>query len=308
LMNARPREITFVPNTSVGISAAACALPLERGDEVLIPENEHPTLVYPWLNLQDEGIQVRRIPWMGSCLSPGDIIDRVSNRTRVVALSGVDYLRGFRHDVETIGAFCRSHDIYLVVDGIQALGVMPVDVRKQGISILAAGGYKWLMSGRGNGCLFVAQEVARQMRPRLVGRHGVQGVSDSGELIFYPDARRFQTGAWNLPGLTAFNSSIDLLQDCGQDAVTARVLRLTDRLIDGLDRLGVKVLSCREPQHRSSIVSFTTDRDARLVSWLSDAGVYIAQRGDGLRVGIHFYNCCSDVDRLLQLVECFLKG
>ncbi len=305
LMNADPCEIAFVPNTSVGISAAAAALPLERGDEVLVPQDEHPSLLYPWLNLKAKGIRVRRVPWRGNLMTPEDILQRVSERTRVIALSHVDWLRGFRHDVSEIGAFCRSRGIYLVVDAIQALGVMPVDVHQQGISVLAAGGYKWLMSGRGNGCLFVARDVAQDMRPSLVGRHGVQRVSGS-DLVFFPDARRFHTGAWNLPGLTAFNSSLDLLDECGHDAILQRVMDLTERLIDGLDQLSVQVLSCRRPKHRSCIVSFSTGNDERLLPWLRSRDIYLARRGEGLRVGIHFFNGTGDVDRLLESVQSFV--
>lgn len=302
LMNARQREIAFIGNTSEGISLAASSLPLEAGDNVVIPDPEHPTLIYPWLNLRSRGVIVRQVPWTPATMEPEDLLSAVDDRTRVVALSHVQWVNGFRHDLAEIGGYCRERGIYLVVDAIQSLGVLPVDVREANISVLAAGGYKWLMAGRGNGCLFVSDDVVDCMRPLNVGRHGVSGVDEDGEPVFHGDARRFFTGAWNLPGLAALATSAGMISELGLGDIAHWVLRLTGEVTEGLRDMGLELTSPREERYRSGIVSFTTgheEGDACLVQDLSDRGVYVALRPWGVRASMHFFNTEADVTAFL---------
>ncbi len=310
LMNAHSEEITFVANTSEGVSLAASSLPLRAGDNVVIPDPEHPSLVYPWLNLQCKGVAVRRVRWDGPGLAVGDIFSSVDARTRVVALSDVQWTNGFRQDLRTLGSFCRSRGIFLVVDAIQSLGVLPVDVRACHISILVAGGYKWLLAGRGNGCMFVHKDVVQKMSPPLVGRHGVRGVHSAGGLCFHPDARRFFTGAWNLPGIMALGSSVGLLLECGVEDIARRVADLSLDLMRGIESLGLDITSPRRPVYPSSIVSFTTGDstiDGHLVSELASRDVYLALRGRGLRAAVNFYNRQCDVDRTVEVLRHILQ-
>ncbi|MFO8059161.1 MAG: aminotransferase class V-fold PLP-dependent enzyme [Bacillota bacterium] len=305
LMNAESEEIAFVANTSEGISLAAASLPLQAGDNIIIPDPDHPSLVYPWLNLHSRGVQVRRARWDGPGLETEELLGYADDRTRVIALSHVEWMNGFRHDLRRIGSFCRERGIFLVVDAIQSLGVMPVDVRECHVSVLVAGGYKWLLAGRGNGCIFVNSEMVHKMHPPLVGRHGVSGVRSAGGLDFHPDARRFFTGAWNLPGILALESSVGLLLDCEVEAIAQYVTERTQRLMEGIERLGLQITSHRQPMHRSGIVSFTAgDRaeDGRLVSELAERDVYVALRSRGLRAAVNFYNEQRDIDRIVEVL------
>ncbi len=303
LMNARSHEIAFIGNTSEGISLAASALPLQAGDNVVIPDPEHPTLVYPWLNLRPRGVEVRQVPWTAATMEPGELLSVVDDRTRVVALSHVQWVNGFRHDLAEIGRYCRERGIYLVVDAIQSLGVLPVDVREADISVLAAGGYKWLMAGRGNGCLFVSDDVVGCMRPLNVGRHGISGVNEHGEPEFHDDARRFFTGAYNLPGLAALATSAGMIGELGLEGIARWVLQLTGEVTEGLQAMDFDITSPLAERHRSGIVSFSTgddERDARLVQDLSDRDIYVALRPWGVRVSMHFFNTQADVTALFD--------
>ncbi len=306
LMNAKTDEIAFVANTSEGISLAASSLPLEAGDNVIIPDPEHPSLVYPWLNLHSRGVEVRRVRWDGPGLAAEELLAPVDGRTRVVALSDVEWMNGFRHDLRTIGSFCRERGIFLVVDAIQSLGVLPVDVRACHISVLAAGGYKWLLAGRGNGCMFVSEDVVGKMLPPLVGRHGVSGAKAGAGLRFHADARRFFTGAWNLPGISALETSVGLLLEHGVDEISRQVGQLTRDLMRGIEDLGLDITSPREDLHRSAIVSFTAGdaaTDGRLVRELASHDVYVARRGRGLRAAVNFYNSHRDIDRTVEVLR-----
>ena len=151
LINASPDEIAFVENTATGISIVANGLPLKPGDEVVLTDMEYPANVYPWMNLAQKGVRVRVIPNRRGGLDVGALEAAVTEHTKVVAVSTVEFLSGYRTDLAAMGAFCRQRGIYFVVDGIQSLGVIPMDVRAYQIDFLATGGPKWLLGPKGQG-------------------------------------------------------------------------------------------------------------------------------------------------------------
>jgi len=145
LINASPEEIALVQNTAEGINIAAHAIPFQPGDNVIFCDMEYPANVYPWMNLERRGVEVRIVPNREGGLALDDLEATIDQRTRVVAASSVEFLTGFRNDLQSIGELCRAKGIYFVVDGIQSLGVIPLDVRKCQIDMLSCGGPKWLM-------------------------------------------------------------------------------------------------------------------------------------------------------------------
>jgi len=112
---------------------------------------EYPANVCPWLNLERRGVEARIVPHREGGLALDDLEAHVDQRTRVVAASSVEFLTGFRNDLQSIGELCKARDIYFVVDGIQSLGVIPLDVREFHIDLLSCGGPKWLLGPCGEG-------------------------------------------------------------------------------------------------------------------------------------------------------------
>jgi selenocysteine lyase/cysteine desulfurase len=305
LTKADVDEIAFVQNTSEGLNLVANALPLERGDNVLFCDMEFPSNVYPWMNLQRRGIEARCIRHDGGGLTVEALEAHADGRTRVVAVSSVEFLTGFRSDLAALGAWCRAHDVYFVVDGIQSLGALPMDVRAFQIDFLSCGGPKWLMGPAGQGFIVCRRELLNELHPPFAGCISVAGWQDWREydLTFLPDARRFELGCGNNVGQVGLLAAVRLLSSVSIEAIEAWTLRLTDLLIEDLERRGYEIISNLSSKHRSAIVTFAVPSDVgRAHEALTEADVIVAQRETFLRVSPHCYNTEEEVLRVGEVL------
>jgi len=146
-----PEEIALAQNTAEGINIAAHAIPFQPGDNVIFCNMEYPANVYVWMNLERRGVEARIVPNREGGLALDDLEQYLDQRTRVMAVSSVEFLTGFRTDLKGMGELCRARGIYFVVDGIQSLGVIPPDVKECHIDMLSCGGPKWLLGPCGQG-------------------------------------------------------------------------------------------------------------------------------------------------------------
>ncbi|MGD9762588.1 MAG: aminotransferase class V-fold PLP-dependent enzyme [Candidatus Binatia bacterium] len=305
LIGAAPGEIAFVKNTAEGLSLIAAGLTWRAGDNVVAIADEYPSNVYPWLGLGRLGVETRLAARSGVCFGVEEVAAHVDSRTRVVAVSAVDWLSGFRADLSAVGAFCRDRDILFVVDGIQAVGGMCVDVDRAGIDCMAVGGHKWLLAPEGCGFLFVSARVLDRLHPVLLGW---KSVIDADAYLPYhltlrDDAARFEPGTQMHLGIAALGASIDLLLEVGPHAVEARILSHTDALAADLRALGATILSPRGAAERSGILTFALgDTDALYASLLRH-GVNVRRRLGGIRLSPHFYTDESDIARVLDAVR-----
>jgi len=225
-------------------------------------------------------------------------------RTRLVALSHVEYASGQRHDLERIGRFCREKKILFCVDGIQTLGVWPVDVKAMNIDYLSADGHKWLLGPEGAGIFYIRRELIEKTRPPLIGWMNVVDALNYGTYNYTlrPDAGRYECGSYNVPGLLGLKAAVEMLADLGTQAISARLKALTDRLIDGLSAKGYQIISPREDDAWSGIVSFASTKHdhSLIVSTLrKEHRIEIVLREGRLRASPHFYNTEEQIDRLI---------
>lgn len=301
LVGASPAEIGFVQNTSEGLNVIANGLGLQPGDNVLFCDMEFPSNVYPWMNLEKRGIEPRCVPHHGGGLTLEAVEDHADDRTRVVAVSSVEFLTGFRTDLAALGRWCRAHDSYLVVDGIQSLGVLPMDVMANHVDFLACGGPKWLMGPGGQGFIYVRRELLDELQPVFAGCISVEGWEDwrSYNLTFLPDASRFDLGCANFIGRVGLLAAVRLLLTVGIQAIEAWTLHLTDLLIEDLQARGYEVISNLDPRHRSAIVTFAVPGNpAEALEKLAAEGIVISMRESYLRVSPHGYNTEEEILRI----------
>jgi len=304
LIGAQAHEIAFVRNTSEGLSLVASGLPWQAGDNVVTVADEYPSNVYPWLGLRRFGVETRLVTRSSPRFSAADVAALIDRRTRVVAVSAVDWQSGFRIDLAAFGELCRARNVLFVVDGIQAVGALAVDVAASGIDVLAAGGHKWLLAPEGCGMLFVSDRVVERIYPVLLGW---KSVDNAGVYLPYhfdlrPDAARLEPGSAAHLGILAFGAALELLLDIGPTAIEARVLETTEQLAEGLRRLGATVLSPRGAGERSAILTFALGDPQALHQALTDAGIVVRQRLGGIRLAPHFYNDAGDIARVLDVV------
>ena len=299
LINCDPTEITFVKNTTQGLHLAAHGIRWKPGDIVLIPENEFPANVFPWLNLEEKGVETRFIPVSNGKYTATDISKLIDKRTRAVSISAVSFIDGFKPDLVAIGQICREHDLYFIVDAIQALGAMRLDVQEVGIDILAADAHKWLLGPQGTGFAYISKQVLEYL---VVENLGYKSMIDESDYLNYrirlkPDASRFEEGTLNLTGIAGLHASLEMLLSIGISNIEKRILDLNRSLRDHLTKAGYRVLSPAAPDECSGIMSFKHPRISTEIVYRSlfEANIVCAIRGDAVRISPHFYNDESDI-------------
>lgn len=306
LINAPSNEdICFVPSTTFGIGLVAEGFPWQPGDNVVVPAEEFPSNIYPWMNLRDRGVETRLVPSRGARISIDDFRAAIDSRTRVLAVSAVEFASGFRNDLAALGELCRARDIFFFVDAIQMLGMRPLDVQGLGIDALAADGHKWLLGPEGAGIAYVRREWAARFRTVMVGFNSVLVPFDYSKLDFTqkPHAGRWEGGAYNTGGILAMGASMKLLLDTGIENVWKAIESLSDDLCEKARTRGLGVFSSRDPAAKSGIVLIDVPGDAdATVRRCREAGVIVANRRGRIRISTHAYNNADDVNRFLEAV------
>ncbi len=302
-----PRDVALIPNTATGIGMVAAAYPWRPGDNVVLAACEYPANAYPWYAQRRRGVEVRILESpLGPTLEA--VAAAVDERTRVVAVSHVQFTSGFRADLAALGAFCRERGIHLVVDAIQSLGVLPVEAEAWGLAAVAAGGPKWLLAPFGVGLLYVERDLARQLQPPFWGPTSVE---DFWRLLphrpeeLWPDARRLEPGTQNWLGIVGLRAALTLLLETGIDRIAAQALDLADRIREGGRALGLEVFGPVEGPHRSPIVCLVHPRAEAVVTVLEERGIVVSARKglDGtplIRVSPHGWNSREEVERFLE--------
>ncbi len=305
-IGAKARDVTFLRNTSEGANVLALGLDWRHGDEIVLCDNEFPANAVPWVALQGRGVNVRFIPTAQERMTPDTLLRSVSSRTRAVAVSWVSFGDGYRHDLPALAEIAHRAGAWFFVDGIQGLGAFPLDVVASGADAFYGGGQKWLLALQGIGFLYVCPRLQERLR---VGMPGWRALADMWDFLNYDqpyanDASRFEGGTPNFIGALSLATSIEFLERYDREAVAAHILALTDRLADGLRRLGADVQSQRGAGLSSGIVSFSVPgRDpVEIGRALQRAGVVTTYRKSGVRVSPHGYNTAEEIDRLLEAV------
>lgn len=306
LAGGRADQVAWVPSLADGMNLLGWGLRASPGDNILIPVDEFPSVVYPFLNLARQGIEVRYVQKDEQGRTDLSRIEAAMDaRTRAVALSHVEYMDGFRNDLHALGSLCRSRGVELFVDATQSLGAQPIDLDGSGVTAIAAHSYKWLMAGFGIAPVVFADDAVERIAVTYAGRLSVKGGFENHEytLDWRDGAARFQTGGLNILGLTALHASLSLVTEAGPEWNREHTLGLLDKLVEGVQQSGYEVTSDLRPEHRSQILSFTSGdhaRDDELVHTLERANVSVTLRGRGVRVSPYFYNDESDIERLLE--------
>ena len=307
LINARSStEIAFTRNTSHGLNIVAAGLPWREGDNVICAETEFPANVYPWVNLRRKGVEVRFVKPVDNRIRPEDVKAAMDDRTRLVALSFVEFATGYRNDLDALTEIAHEGGALISIDAIQGLGVFPVDVQRTPVDFLSAGTAKWLLGPVGFGFLYIRQERLDDLDLVMTGWIGVEDSRDffRYDSPFKHDATRYEEGSLAPVMLLGTNRSVKMFLDLDVENVARRVLDLTGYLIEGLERKGLEVISPHESEEeRSGVVSFVPEGDpAAVAAKLLENGIVVSQRGNFIRVSPHFYNTAEEIDRLLAVV------
>jgi len=295
-------QITFMGNTSDGISAVAESLPWESGNEILLNTMEFPSNVQPFRALERKGVSVRYIQPEDGMVTPDMVRSAISPNTKLVSVSAVQYLNGFRADLEGIGVVCKEKNVWFVVDGIQALGASDIDVKSAHIDALATGGHKWLMSPMGTGFLYLSNAMAKSMTPSKTGWLSVEEPwqLSNFDQPWLPVNQHLETGTMNMAGIIGMHASLKMFLDLGIKNIRNELLTLTDELIDILKkRSGVMIITPAQQERRSGIITFKQRSDSEpddIVQLLKNQNIIISAREGLFRISPHFYNTIEEIE------------
>ena len=306
LLNAEADEIAFIRSTSHGLSLVAEGMDWRSGDNVLFCEKDFPSNIFPWINLKDRGVEARPIPSPGGRVRIEDIERSMDGRTRLVAVSSVQYSNGSRIDLKRLGGLCRKKGVLLCVDAIQSLGIIPMDVLEFNVDFLAADAHKWLLGPEGIGIFYCRKGLVQSMRPSLVGWKSVQDEFDFDHpvLRLKDDAQRFEEGSQNVMGIFGLGAAIELLLEIGIETIEKRVLDLGDRIIEEAGKRGFVVFTPTSRNERGGNITIAGGFDpAAARDALRERGIMVNVRGGGLRLSPHFYNTAEDIKTLFQNLD-----
>ena len=304
LIGAAPEEIAITKNTSEGLSFVANGLDWKPGDVVVAVRGEFPANYFPWIRLERRGVKLRWVELHDGAIDL-DELDEACKGARLVAVSFVQYLSGFRLDLDLVGEICRRRDCLLVVDAVQGLGAFPVDVKSSGVHALSVSGHKWLLGPEGTGFLYLDKELMPHVEPVEMGWTNVTGFpAYSCEDELRPDAGRYECGTLNTLGCFGLRASMDLFLEIGQPTIADRIHALAERALEGARALGYQPIRERDNDSGSGIVTVRKEGvdSAELAGVLAEKKVSVAARHGWIRVSPHFYNEPEDVDRLLELL------
>lgn len=302
LIGATPEEIAIVKNTSEGIATIALGFDWKPGDRMVAFTEEFPANYFPWARLEARGVE---IDWL-SIYDPLEKIEAALPGARLLAVSFVNYLSGYRVDLEAIGRLCRQHDCLFFVDAIQGMGAWPLDVEACRIDALAADGHKWMLGPEGNGVLYVRREWQSRIQPVEFGWTNQAKYFDyaSRDMTLRSDAGRYECGTLNTVGCFGLRAALEFLLEVGLHEITPAIDALAQQLEDGVRAKGYQLFVPRTAATGSGIVSFKHPTlDARqIVQDLQTHNVLAASRQGWIRAAPHFYISPEDIERVLSLL------
>lgn len=304
LVNARSYQIAFLRNTSEAISVIANGMEWRAGDNIVSPAGEFPANVYPWARLKDRGVELRLQPEREGLVDSDELLSLVDERTRIVAVSWVQFGTGQRLDIRRIGRFCHERNILFLVNAIQGLGALQLDVERDYVDVFAAGGHKFLMGPKGAGLLYVSERALQKVTPSVIGWTAVRDYDDylAHDLEFREGAFRFEGGTLNEVGICGLGQALELFLKVGPEKIEQHLLFLNQYLTTKVEDCGYRVLTTGKLEDRSAIIVFDGDGFSAddTCQRLASLGIIVSTRLGRLRVAPHFYNSCADIDRLVE--------
>lgn len=306
LLNGEADRFAFFDNTSTGLNILAQGIDWKPGDRVLLNDVEFPSNVYPFLNLKHLGVEIDFVHSKKGAVNSNDIIAAVRPETRLISISAVQFLSGYRANLKRIGEFCRERGIIFSVDAIQALGALPVDVNECKIDFLSSGTQKWLLGLMGLSFIYITEELQHEITPRFVGWASMENQTSllDYNFTFKKSADALQNGTINMIGVNALIGALDLLHAVGTSRIESRIIEHTLFMNERLHETGLKPLSAKyKLKNLSGIVSFASPRAKLIHQKLTEAKISSSLREGFIRLSHHFYNTTDELEAAVEVIR-----
>jgi selenocysteine lyase/cysteine desulfurase len=305
LLGGSPEEYALTTSTGVGLGMIAQGIDFKKGDNIILPEKEHWNNSFPWLNLESKGVEIRFAKLNKDASFDAEAIEKIiDNNTRVVAIAAVRFNSGFRPNLSKISKIAHSKNALFIVDAAQGAGMVPIDVVKDEIDIMAGCGFKWLLGMHGTGFLYVSKRIVEKILPILPGMYAAHIAYD--ELSFHGDARKFETGTLAYSLFNAWSTGLELLLHVGVHNIYEKALEHTDLLIKGLLKKDYRIVTpIKTRAERSAILHFKAssfEKTKALFSKLKEHKVIVTLQGENIRVSPNFFNTKKEIETFLRFI------
>jgi selenocysteine lyase/cysteine desulfurase len=305
LIGAEPAEIGFLFATSEGENIVARALNLSRGDNIVVDQLHYNTTFVLYRHLeQTRGVELRIVKARDGAVSLADFEPMVDRRTRIVSVAWVSHQNGFRHDMPALAALAHRHGAWLYADAVQAVGMIPVDVKAAGVDVITTGTYKWLLGSYGVAPFYVRRELLDRITPDRMGALHVERTLPDHRYEIYKTAKKFDYATLAFGPVYQLGAALEYLERVGVDHIERHTVALAHQLGDGLRARGLTVLT--PAGNRSSIVAFRNPADPARTRTILDrarAKVSVRENGTQIRVSPALYNTTDDIRRFLDVAD-----
>src|SRR5918997_2022727 len=304
--------VAIIPSVSYGMAVATTNVPLEAGQSIVMLEEQFPSNVYPWRELakrKEADVVIAPRPadhdWAGA------VLERVDERTAVVAVPNCHWTDGSLVDLARVGKRAREIGAALVVDGIQSLGAYPFDVGEVRPDFLVVSSYKWLLGPYGLGFMYVGEEYREgiPIEHNWINRRGSENFSGLVDYqdAFQPGARRYDVGERsNFVLLPMANEALRQILDWGVENVSETIGELTDLIEEEAKKRGIEAIPAKRRARHMVGIKLGSAAPEDLAPRLAGEDIFVSVRGESMRVSPHLYNTAEDVNRLFAaLAEAF---
>ena len=311
LIGAGPGEVVFQPTVTLAHAVVFSAFDFSAGRCRIVTDAMHfPSVLYLIAEQAHSGAEVVVVPTEdGVRVDTERLIEAIDERTAFVNVSHVLFKTAYIHDVAAIAGRAREVGAVTAIDGYQAVGAVPVDVRAWGLDVYIGGCLKWLCGGPGAAFLWVRPELRPRLRPRLTG-----WMAHARPFDFTPDLERqqgvsrFLTGTPNIPAFYAARPGLEIINEVGVAAIRAKSRRQTALLLELADRRGLRCTTPRDPEQRAGTVAVDVDHGYEVSKALKARQILCDYRpGAGVRLSPHFYTLDEELDAaitaLAEIVE-----
>ncbi len=239
-----PSQVVFTSNATEGLNIAIQGL-LKAGDHCISSVMEHNSVLRPLHYMATKDVEV-------TFIEDNNFEDQIKENTKVVVFQHASNVTGNVRNIEEIGRICKKHNLLFVLDAAQSTGMIPIDMKKMGISVLCASGHKGLLGPQGTGIMCLVSNVLPE--PLKYGGTGIESF-----LQDMPRAlpERLEAGTINIHGLAGLKVSLDYIKETGQENILAQANSLADMFYQGIKEIpGIKVYGDFNSSQRTPIVSF----------------------------------------------------
>lgn len=305
---AGPKNITFTANTCQAVSIALKGLSYQPGDNIVVGDIEHVSVLMPCLQMREQGVECKIVPSAdGLRITAGDLLNQVDEHTRVVAVSYVQSCSGYKLDLKQLVKECHRRGVLVITDAIQALGVTEVDVQDLGVDALAASGYKGMLALEGSGILYCSDAMLEQLTPPFSCYNAAVSLDrDAMEVCCTDplDGRKLEAGTIPFQSIYALRAGVSRLLALGMDEVSAHVQSCVQHIYQGFETLGFSVALPYDPADICNSVLICTEKNQEMTDFFLEHGVFFSCGKPGyVRISVAPFTTEQDIQHLLEVAQ-----